>query len=296
MTQQDSLHRVLVAGSGVLGSQIALQCAYHGKSVILYDVSEAALEKLPAAFERYAKGYERDLDVDPEKVLEVASGIERTTDIAKAAADADIVIEAVPEKLEIKQSFYESLSPHLPEHTILCTNTSTLLPSAYAEATGRPAQFCALHFANEVWLHNTGEIMPHAATDPATITAVTDFAHEIGLLGLPLKREQPGYILNSLLVPLLDAGIDLMINDVADPEIIDKTWVAATGSNYGPARILDIVGLQTPYHITSNQAAAGDKKAARRAEFLKQFIDQGRYGVSSGHGIYEYSDDHTPQQ
>ncbi|MDO4929045.1 MAG: 3-hydroxyacyl-CoA dehydrogenase [Corynebacterium sp.] len=290
-TSPSTLDTVLVAGSGVLGSQIALQCAFQGKKVTIYDVAEEALAKLPQAFERYAKGYKHDLDIDPAKVLEVAKGIGATTDIAEAAKGADIVIEAVPEKLEIKQSFYESLAPHLPENTILCTNTSTLLPSAYAAATGRPEKFCALHFANEVWKHNTGEVMPHAETDPATIEEVTAFANEIGLIALPLKREQPGYILNSLLVPLLDAGVDLMIADVADPEVIDKTWVAATGSNYGPAQILDIVGLQTPYHITSNRAEAGDEAAKKRAEFLKPYIEAGRTGISAGKGIYDYEED-----
>lgn len=92
-------------------------------------------------------------------------------------------------------------------------------------------------------------------------------------------------------MPLLDAGIDLMIADVADPAIIDKTWVAATGSNYGPARILDIVGLQTPYHITSNRAAAGDEASKKRADFLKRYIDEGRTGISAGKGIYDYEGD-----
>jgi 3-hydroxyacyl-CoA dehydrogenase len=156
-----------------------------------------------------------------------------SSDLKDAVKDADLLIEAVPENPQIKIDFYEKLAKVAPEKTIFATNSSTLLPSQFAEYTGRPSKFLALHFANDIWIHNTAEIMGHPATDPKNFEDVVAFAKAIGMLTLPLHKEQPGYILNSLLVPLLSAATDLLIKGVAEPEIIDKTWMKATGAPIG---------------------------------------------------------------
>ncbi|GAE48099.1 3-hydroxybutyryl-CoA dehydrogenase [Mesobacillus boroniphilus JCM 21738] len=128
---------------------------------------------------------------------------------------------------------------------MFATNTSTLLPSQFADATGRPEKFLALHFANEIWKNNTAEVMMHPGTDKEVFNDLLEFAKAIGMVALPLYKEQPGYILNSLLVPFLEAGQMLLMKEVADPETIDKTWMIATGAPKGPFAILDIVGITT---------------------------------------------------
>ncbi|MER2108445.1 MAG: 3-hydroxyacyl-CoA dehydrogenase NAD-binding domain-containing protein [Solibacillus sp.] len=122
----------------------------------------------------------------------------------------------------MKQKLYTKLAAVAPEKTIFATNSSTLLPSQFAASTGRPDKFLALHFVNSIWQKNTAEVMDHAETNEQTLHAVTDFARAINLIPFVLKKEQPGYILNILLVPFLSSAMELWVKDLADPETIDK--------------------------------------------------------------------------
>ena len=117
----------------------------------------------------------------------------------------------------------------------------TLGASQFAAHTGRPEKYLALHFANDIYRNNTGEVMGHADTDPQYYDQVVEFAEAIRMVPLCLKKEQPGYILNSMLVPFLSAAEALYANDVADFETIDKTWMLGTGAPLGPFRIIDII-------------------------------------------------------
>lgn len=211
--------------------------------------------------------------------------------MAKAMADADLVIESLSEDPKAKIAFYQQMAPLLPEKTVIVTNSSTMVPSAFVQYTGRPEKYLALHFANEIWKNNTAEIMGHAGTDQKYYDEVVEFAGQIGMIPLKLYKEQPGYILNSLLVPFLNAGEALYANDVADPETIDLTWSLATGAPLGPFRILDIVGLETAYNIVCMDPAAKDPKTTpgKIAKRLKEKIDAGKKGVCTGEGFYKYT-------
>lgn len=199
------------------------------------------------------------------------------------------MIEAVPEDLDLKRSVYAAIAEAAPERTIFATNSSTLLPSDLADATGRPDRFLALHFANHIWAQNTAEVMATPRTDPEVVERVVAFAHAIGMVPIRLQKEQPGYVLNSLLVPFLNAAADLLVRGVADVETIDTTWRIATGAPAGPFQIYDTIGLRTPYAIASANAAKGERRAAVFAEYLKtEYLDKGRLGRESGEGFYRY--------
>ncbi|WAA12613.1 3-hydroxyacyl-CoA dehydrogenase [Fervidibacillus halotolerans] len=282
---------ITVAGSGVLGSQIAYQTAFSGFDVTVYDVTDEALEQNKKRYETLMKRYQEDLHATEEEVKEAYERLSFSSDLKEAVKNADLVIEAIPEVVKIKTEFYSQLGKVAPEHTIFATNTSTLLPSQFAEATGRPEKFLALHFANEIWKNNTAEIMKHPGTDESVFQAVIEFAKAIGMVALPLHKEQPGYILNSLLVPLLEAAEMLWLNEVADPETIDKTWMIATGAPKGPFAILDIVGITTAYNVVNAKIAAGvkDERLKKLANLLKtEYIDKGKLGVATGEGFYKY--------
>lgn len=309
------IRNVVVAGSGVLGSQIAMQSAYKGFNVTVWLRSEASIERARPKLERfkntylgtleamrtnpaaYARGLADSPDLTSAQIDELEAkvgpayeSIRLTTSYEEAAKDADLVIEAIAEDPAQKEAFYTELSKHLPAKTILCTNSSTLLPSMMASYTGRPERFLALHFANEIWRNNTAEIMGHPGTDPAAFQTVVEFAQAIGMVPLPLKKEQPGYILNSMLVPFLSAAEALAADDVADVETIDKTWMLATGAPAGPFRILDIVGLTTAYNIGIMDPRAADPNSVqgRVASMLKEKIDAGKTGIAAGEGFYTY--------
>lgn len=313
--------KVVVVGGGVLGSQIAYQVAYKGFDVTVWLRTEASIDRAKPKFARWHETYKKDLDavkpligtetkmyprgliedfaaLTPEKIEELKAqadtayeNLNYELDMATAMADADLVIESLSEDPKAKIAFYEKMAPLLPEKTVVVTNSSTMVPSTFASYTGRPEKYLALHFANEIWKNNTAEIMGHPGTDQAYYDQVVAFAKEIGMIPLCLKKEQPGYILNSLLVPFLNAGQALYANDVADPQTIDLTWMLGTGAPLGPFRILDIVGLDTAYNIVmmSPDAQNPDTLPGKIAKRLKEHIDAGKKGVATGEGFYKYN-------
>ncbi|WKD60697.1 putative 3-hydroxybutyryl-CoA dehydrogenase [Corynebacterium ciconiae DSM 44920] len=291
ITSATQVQTVMVAGSGVLGAQIALQCAVFGKTVHLYDISDDALAHAEKVLDIIAPKVVADTSFTTSLVDQARDRITMTTQLDEATAGVQLVIEAVPESTDIKDEFYSQLAEHLDEDTILCTNTSTLAPSTFAQHTGRPEKFLALHFANEIWKNNTGEVMGHAGTDPAIFDIVVQFAEDIGLVPLPLHKEWPGYILNTLLVPLLNASLRLLVEGVSDAPTIDLTWRTASHSPLGPLQILDRVGIPTAYHIISTRGKQGDEESAKIAAFLKEnYLDTGRTGLNAGHGFYDYDE------
>src|SRR5262245_50278455 len=287
------IHNVTVLGTGVLGSQIAYQTAYSGFDVTAYDISDEIVNTARKRFADLAARYEREVNGAAGGRAQAAlTRIRYSSNLADAVRDADLVIEAVPERPDIKKELYAKLGPVAPEKTIFATNSSTLLPSALADATGRPDRFLALHFANEIWLRNVAEIMGHPRTSPAVYDATVEFARRIGMEPIEIHKEQPGYVLNSLLVPFLQAAASLVVNGVADPETIDKTWRIATRAPEGPLQTLDIVGLNTVYNIS---AAAGDEQNKANARYIKEhYIDKGKLGRATGEGFYKYDTSRDP--
>ncbi|ONM48823.1 3-hydroxyacyl-CoA dehydrogenase [Nocardia donostiensis] len=278
--------KVTVLGTGVLGSQIAYQTAYSGFDVVAYDISDEALEQAKKRFAQLAVTYKGQVKGAADGKADAAlARVTFSSDLGAAAADADLVIEAIPEKLSLKQETYRELGTLAPQRTIFATNSSTLLPSDMMEATGRPDRFLALHFANHVWLNNTAEVMGTTHTDPAVYRTVAEFAAEIGMVPIELKKEKAGYVLNSLLVPFLAAAGELLIGGYADPETVDKTWRIGTGAPLGPFQIYDIVGLKTVYNISIE----GDEQQQAFAKYLDEnFIQKGKLGLATGEGFYKY--------
>lgn len=281
------MQNLTVLGTGVLGSQIAFQAAYSGKKVVAYDVNDQALDALAHRWEYLKPLYLRDLpEATPEKLDAAVGRIRPSSDLADAVKEAGIIVEAVPEVPQIKRETWSQVGELAPATAVFATNSSTFLPSHIADATGSPERFLALHFANEIWRQNTAEIMGHEGTDPQYADAVVNFVEEIGMVPMRLRKEQPGYLLNSLLVPFLSAAARLYVRDVADVEDIDDMWRRATGATFGPFEIYDFVGLQTPYHLNSGSK---DPEMREFAEILKRdFIDQGKLGRGAGQGFYNY--------
>ena len=308
--------KVVVAGGGVLGSQIAFQTAFSGFDVTIWLRSEGSIGRTRPKLERlkriyletletmktnpaaYCRGFsdkkqlsESEINALKQQVEKGYSRLKLTTSYEEAAENADLVIEAIAENPEEKTAFYTELAKYLPAKTILATNSSTMLPSSFAAATGRPEKYLALHFANEIWKNNTAEIMGHAGTSAECYDAVVAFAESIHMVPLKLKKEQPGYILNSMLVPFPNAAQTLWAKEIADPETIDRTWTLATGAPAGPFRILDIVGLTTAYNVVMLNPDAGnpDSTAGKIAALLKEKIEAGKTGINAGEGFYTYN-------
>ena len=313
------MKKIVVAGGGVLGSQIAYQAAYCGFDVTIWlrsegsitrtqpkldhlkDVYFETIEKMatpegqtPANWARGLADFDTfDKDECLKKAENAYNGLKLELDMAKAVADADLVIESMAENLDDKIEFYRKLAPLLPEKTVLVTNSSTLLPSKMAKYTGRPEKFLSLHFANSIWKNNTAEIMAQAKTEPKYFDEVMKFAGEIRMIPLPVRKEKSGYLLNSMLVPLLFSGMDLFVNGVSDPESIDKAWTLGTGAPKGPFQILDTVGLTTAHDIVKMYVKIPSFLAPYNfkgmEKMLRKYIDEGKLGMSAGEGFYKYN-------
>jgi len=312
------IKNVVVAGGGVLGSQIAYQAAYCGYNVTIWLRSEGSITRTqpkldhlrevyldtirkmatpegqtPQTWARGIADYEGfDEEVCLAKAEAAYKNLKLELDWNKAFGDADLVIESMAENAEEKIAFYKKLAPVLPEKTIVVTNSSTLLPSKFAKFTGRPEKYLSLHFANSIWKNNMTEVMAQDKTDRCCFDQIMEFAKGMRMIPLPFNKEKSGYLLNSMLVPLLFSGMDLYVNGVSDPESIDKAWTLGTGAPKGPFRILDTVGLTTAYNIVQMYVKVPSFLAPYNfkgmSAMLKKYIDAGKLGMSSGEGFYKY--------
>ena len=288
-----NINKLTVMGSGVLGGQIAWHSAFKGKVVTVLDISEVSLEACRLAHDQYADIYLQEVGASEEDIVATRARLRYETDTATAVASADLVIEAVPEVVAIKVAAYRNMATLLPEHTLIATNSSTLLASDFAQDTGRPDKYCALHFANLIWAMNLAEIMAHPTTSEDTLTQVAEFAIEIGMVPIPVEKEQNGYVLNTWFVALLNAAQTLVTNGVSSPEMVDRTYLIGNrGAATGPIGLIDIVGMQTAYNVLQHWGNENsDEQMLKNAEYIKtHFIDEGLMGLQSGQGYYSYPD------
>lgn len=311
--------KVTILGGGVLGTQIAMQSAYCGKEVTiwlrsedsktrtqpkldrLYGVYENALKQMnetksPADFcGGLADSYEAfDYKDCLARAQDAKNHITLETDMAKAVEGADIVIEATAEIEKQKVEVFKNVAKVLDKKTLLVTNSSSLLPSKFTKYVPDKANYLALHFANNIWKQNITEVMRTADTGDAAFQAAADFSKEINMVPSMIKKEKAGYILNTLLIPLLSGSMELIAHGYATPEDVDRTWRTATGAPYGPCEIYDVVGLDTGYNIVKKYVhvpkfiAGYDFKAI--AKLLEGYKDAGKTGVNAGEGFFKYDE------
>lgn len=315
--------KIVVAGGGVLGSQIAFQSAYCGYDVTIWLRSEDSKKRTKPKLDELKKNYIETIesmnpndeeswargiaDIDKFNKEECLAKVDKAYDSIKlivsleeAMKDADLVIESMAEIKDEKIKFYQRLAPILDKKTVLVTNSSTLLPSMFAKHTGRPEKYLSLHFANTIWKKNTAEVMAHNGTDKKYFNEIIDFATSIRMLPLPVMKEKSGYLLNSMLVPFLLSAMDLLANEVSDPESIDIAWTRGTGAPKGPFQIIDTVGLVTAKNIVEQYKKVPGlmspllKKMLLPYNYkgmlamLNKYIEEGKLGKSAGEGFYKY--------
>lgn len=312
------MKNITIIGGGVLGSQIAFQVAYTGFNVTMWLRSEGSIERCKSkllnvknsyidainlmdtedgkSFNNWCRGIADYDSFNKEECLnntdKVIDSIKFETDLSKAVSDSDLVIESMTEDFDLKKELFTKLSSLLPSKTIVVTNSSTMLPSKLAKYTGRPEKFLSLHFANSIWKNNTAEVMKQPKTSDEAFREVIEFAKNIRMIALPLEKEKSGYLLNSMLIPLLFSGLDLYVNGISDPESIDKAWTLGTGSPKGPFKIIDTIGLKTAYEVVLMYVKIPSFLAPYNfkgmEKLLKNYIDEGKLGMASGEGFYKY--------
>jgi 3-hydroxybutyryl-CoA dehydrogenase len=224
----------------------------------------------------------------PEQLTEVMERIYCSADPQDAANDADFISESLPEDPELKAQAFAMFNELCPERTIFTTNTSTLVPSMFADKTGRPEKFAAFHF-HDVRISSVVDVMPHPGTAPEVVELVRDFAKSMGQIVIMLHRENNGYVFNTMFSSFLNAALTLAANGVASIEDIDRSWMGVMHTPIGPFGIMDQVGLSTVLTVTEYWGEHdNDPQRKANADFLRQYVSKNLLGFKTGHGFYSY--------
>lgn len=312
-------NNITILGGGVLGTQIAMQSAYCGKEVTLWLRGKSSIKRTEPKLERLEKVYLKmarhmksgkkdafcggiaesydsfNYEEAVRKIKDAKNHIHIELDLKKAVKGADIVIESISENKKLKIQLFKNLSKVLEKDTLLVTNSSSYLPSVFMDYTGRPERFLALHFANNIWQQNMTEVMRTEKTSDRSFQDAIDFSKSINMEPMKVNKEKEGYVLNTLVIPLLSNALDLLVDGVASPEDIDKSWRLGTGAKYGPLEIYDIVGLETGYNIVKRYTwlpkFIAPYNFKGQEALLKKYVESGKTGVNAGEGFFKYDAD-----
>jgi len=281
-----SIQTIAVLGAGQMGNGIAQVAACAGYDVTMVDIEQAYVDRGIATIEKslgklVAKERMTQADADAARAR-ISTAIDR-----QACADCDLVVEAVPEILALKQDIFSELDQICKPETILASNTSSISISTIAESTSRPSQVIGMHFMNPVPIMKLVEIINGKETSEATNTAVITAAAKMGKTALSCN-DAPGFVSNRILCPMLNEAILTLQEGVAEPEAIDGIMKLGMNHPIGPLALSDLIGLDTVLHIMNVlHEGMGDDKYAP-AQLLIDMVEDGKLGRKTGQGFYTY--------
>jgi 3-hydroxybutyryl-CoA dehydrogenase len=278
------IKKVCILGAGNLGSRVGLQAALSGYTVSIYDSNPEALEKSPKLMDKIVRHLVKTDQITSEEGEDKIRSVFYTDKPEEAVDDVDLINESVTEDIEVKEVVWALMGQIAPQKTLFTTNTSFLLPSQFAEISGRPSDFCAFHF-HDVFYSKVVDIMPHPGTDPKWIPVLEDFGRSLLQVPVVVQKENPGYLFNTMLMAFLGTAGKLLTKEIATIEAIDKSWMVNFHMPTGPFGLLDAIGLDTAWQVTRQMP---DKHSQAFAALLKTYIDQGKLGEKTGEGFYTY--------
>jgi len=280
--------RLAVVGAGSMGAQIAQQAALHGIDAVLHDQNEDQLRKARASNQGHIARRVEKGSLSEEKAREALERVRETTDLREAAREADFVIEAVFEDLDVKRSIFHDLDEFAPAHAVLASNSSTIGISKIADATRRPDRCLHMHFFYPVLVVDLVEVVRAPQTSDETIERGMALAREMGRTPVLLKKEIDGFIVNRILHAATQEAYRLLDADVASFEDIDAAVEKGLNWPMGPFRLGDFSGLDVTYNARLHMYRSTGDERYRPSPQLEAKVKAGKLGRKTGEGWYRY--------
>ncbi|RKD97812.1 3-hydroxyacyl-CoA dehydrogenase/enoyl-CoA hydratase family protein [Halopiger aswanensis] len=283
----EDINTVAVLGAGNMGHGIAEVAAIAGYDVTMRDIKDEFVQN---GYDQIEWSLDKLAEKDQLSQEEADAALERVTplvDMEEAVADADVVIEAVPEQMEIKKDVYGELEAHANDEAIFATNTSSLSITELAEVTERPERFCGMHFFNPPVRMDLVEVITGAETAEETLETVADLAADFGKTPVRVHKDSPGFIVNRILVPLMNEACWLVSNDEATIAEVDSTTKYGMGLPMGSFELGDQVGNDVSYHVLDYMHEVLGE-AYEPAPLLEEKVENEELGKKTGKGFYDY--------
>ena len=279
-------HIVGVVGLGTMGAGIVQVCLAAGHTVIGMDGVEAARDNLAG---RVEKGLQRGVAKGTLTAEDCAAALARltTTDSVDGFADADLIIEAIAEIPQVKHDLFRELAAATKPDAILATNTSAISVTGIAEASGRAERVVGLHFFNPAPVMPLVEVVHTQHVDPAVYAAAIEFAEGLGKEAVPCP-DTPGFIVNRILVPMLNDAVRTYVETGADPADIDRALQAGAGWPMGPLALIDLIGIDVQVHASQAIAEGLGDDHCTPHPLLLQMLEEGKLGRKTGVGFHRY--------
>ncbi len=284
----NDVKNVSVVGAGNMGHQIALQCALYGFKTVGTDVIPAVLEKAEKFCDTYLAGRVEKGKLTEDAAKKARSLISFTDDLNEAVESADVVIESVQERIDLKRRVFADLDKLAPPKAILTTNSSFIVSSRIADVTNRPSQVCNLHFFNPALIMKLVEVVQGPHVSDETAECMMDFCLKIDKVPILVKKEMDGFVLNRIFAAINKEAMWMLEMGVATYEDIDKACVYGAGHPMGPFRLMDLTGNDLAYDILIGRFRESGNLADLPTPSLVQKVNEGRFGQKTGEGWYSY--------